>query len=131
MQCTNVIQNILSVILGLLIVGAGFGGLSFLILEQLSHSPVKPSFPEVKKENPDTVNVHANDDGTYVAMVVYQGDLVLRDSPANSGKLVDKLQFQDTVIVTGKSKDGQWEQVRVESKGINGWIAAGNLKRAQ
>jgi Bacterial SH3 domain len=130
MRWSNVVPNTLGVLLGLLIVGAGVGGLSFLVLEQLSRSPAKPSFPEVKKDA-DTVNVHANDDGTYPAMVVYQGDLVVRDSPAASGKAVDKLQFQDTVVVNGKSDDGKWEKIRVESKGIEGWISAGNLKRAQ
>jgi uncharacterized protein YgiM (DUF1202 family) len=130
MRWSNVVPNTLGVLLGLLIVGGGVGGLGFLVLEQLSRSPAKPSFPEVKKDT-DTVNVHANDDGTYPATVVFQGDLVLRDSPAASGKVVDKLQFQDTVVVNGKSDDKKWEKIRVESKGIEGWIAVGNLKRAQ
>ncbi|NJM76097.1 MAG: hypothetical protein HC852_10255 [Acaryochloridaceae cyanobacterium RU_4_10] len=49
MRWSNVVPNTLGVLLGLLIVGAGVGGLSFLVLEQLSRSPAKPSFPEVKK----------------------------------------------------------------------------------
>jgi uncharacterized protein YgiM (DUF1202 family) len=56
---------------------------------------------------------------------------MLRDTPAASSKVVDKLSFDETVVVTGTSDDKQWEHVRVESKGIEGWVGKGNLKRAQ
>jgi uncharacterized protein YgiM (DUF1202 family) len=127
----RLVQNTLGVLLGLLIVSTGVGVFSFLALQSLSRAPAKPSFPEVKKDDGSKLDIRAAEDGTYPAMVVYQGELSLREGPAASSKVVATLKFEDTVVVTGKSDDGQWQQVRVESKGIEGWISNGNLKRAQ
>ncbi len=127
----RLVQNTLGVFLGLLIVFAGVGALSFLALQGLSRTPAKPAFPEVKKDDGTKLDIRSAADGTFPAVVVYQGELSLREGPAASSKVIDKLKFEDTVVVTGKSDDGQWQQVRVETKGIQGWISNGNLKRAQ
>jgi uncharacterized protein YgiM (DUF1202 family) len=56
---------------------------------------------------------------------------VLRDKPDSKGKVVDTLRFEETVIVIGESDNKQWQQVRFEVKGLEGWVQTGNLKRAQ
>jgi Bacterial SH3 domain len=129
----RIVQSILGILLGLLTLSFIVGGTSYLFLQQLSRSPSKPSFaaatPDMAKA--DLRAKEKELEGNYPALVVYQGDLILRDSPATSGKVVDKLQFDETVVVTGTSDDKQWERIRVESKGIEGWVGKGNLKRAQ
>jgi uncharacterized protein YgiM (DUF1202 family) len=132
MSRSNVAPSILGILVGLLTVGFVAGTASFLFLQHLSRSPVKPSFADVKKDaaNPQ-LDIRAADDKTYPALVVYQGDLVLRDKPDKNGKVLDKLRFDETVSVIGESDNKQWQQVRFEAKGVEGWVQAGNVKRAQ
>ncbi len=125
-------QTVLGVLLGLLAVGLFVGALSFLFLQQLSRSPSKPNFAEVKKDAPNSrLDIRAADDKTYPALVVYDQELILRDKPDANGKVVDKLRFDDTVTVIGESENKQWQQIRFEAKGLEGWVRAGNIKRAQ
>jgi uncharacterized protein YgiM (DUF1202 family) len=130
MRRPNLAQSILGIVLGLLTVGLVVGTAGFLFLQNLSRSPSKPTFAEVKKDS-SQLDIREADDKTYPALVVYQQDLILRDKPNSNGKVVDKLRFDDTVIVIGMSDDKQWQQVRYEIKGIEGWVRTGNLKRAQ
>jgi uncharacterized protein YgiM (DUF1202 family) len=132
MRRSTIPQTTLGILLGLLAVGLFVGAISYLFLQQLSRSPGKPDFAEVKKDAPNSkLDIRAADDKTYPALVVYDQDLILRDKPDASGKVVDKLRFDDTVTVIGESEDRQWQQVRFEAKGLEGWIRAGNIKRAQ
>jgi uncharacterized protein YgiM (DUF1202 family) len=129
----RIVQSTLGILLGLLTLGVIVGGVSYLFLQQLSRSPVKPSFSAATPD-PAKVDLRAKEKqeaGDYPALVVYQGELALRDAPATSGKVLDTLQFDETVTVTGTSDDSQWERVRVESKGLEGWVSKGNIKRAQ
>lgn len=130
MRRSTFAQSTLGILLGLLTVGLIVGTASFLFLQQLSRSPRKPTFAEVKKDA-SQLDIRGADDKTYPALVVYQQDLILRDKPTASAKVLDKLHFDDTVIVVGESEDRQWQQVRFEVKGIEGWVRAGNVKRAQ
>jgi Bacterial SH3 domain len=130
MRRPNLAQSILGILLGLLTVGLVVGTASFLFLQNLSRSPSKPTFAEVKKDA-SQLDIREADDKTYPALVTYQEDLILRDKPNSSAKALDKLRFDDTVVVIGTSEDKQWQQVRFEVKGIEGWVRAGNLKRAQ
>lgn len=128
----RIVQTALGILLGLLTLGVIVGGVSYLFLQNLSRSPAKPSFAAVNPEKQDKSQaLQLSDDGSYPALVVYQGELVVRDSPASSGKVVDKLAFDETVVVEGTSEDGRWQQVRVPAKGVEGWVGNGNLKRAQ
>ena len=132
MPRSNLAPSILGVLLGLLAVILIAGGGSFLVLQQLSRSPQKPNFADVKKDAANSqLDIRSADDNTYPALVMYQGDLVLRDKPDSSGKVLDKLRFEETVTVIGESDDKRWQQVRFEEKAIEGWIQAGNVKRAQ
>ncbi|MCG9892877.1 MAG: SH3 domain-containing protein [Thermosynechococcaceae cyanobacterium MS004] len=128
----RIVQTALGILLGLLTLGVIVGGVSYLFLQNLSRSPAKPSFAAVNPEKKDKSQaLQLSDDGSYPALVVYQGELVVRDSPASSGKVVDKLVLDETVVVEGTSEDGRWQQVRVPAKGVEGWVGNGNLKRAQ
>jgi uncharacterized protein YgiM (DUF1202 family) len=130
MSRPNVAQSTLGILLGLLTVGLFVGVASFLFLQHLSRSPGKPNFAEVRKDSTQ-LDIRAADDKTYIALVVYPDGLVLRDKPDSKGKVVDTLRFEETVIVIGESDNKQWQQVRFEVKGLEGWVQTGNLKRAQ
>jgi uncharacterized protein YgiM (DUF1202 family) len=125
----RVVQTALGIVLGLVTLGLVIGGLSFLALQQLSRSPAKPAFAAATP-SADT-GITQIQDGSYPAVVVYQGDLIVRDSPATSGKSVSKIKFEETVTVTGTSDDGRWQKVHIGAENIDGWVANGNLKRAQ
>lgn len=127
---SKVFQTAFGILLGLLVVGLAVGGISFLVLQNLSRTPPKPVFPEVSKQSPQ-LDIRLGSDNAYPAIVVYDQGLILRETPDTQGKVVDKLAFEETVIVTGESEDKQWQQVRSDAKGIEGWVRAGNLKRAQ
>jgi uncharacterized protein YgiM (DUF1202 family) len=132
MRRSTLPQTILGILLGLLAVGFFVGAVGFLFFQQLSRSPSKPNFAEVKKDAPNSrLDIRTADDKTYPALVVYDQELILRDKPDSSGKVVDKLRFDDTVTVLGESENKQWQQVRFEAKGVEGWVRAGNIKRAQ
>jgi hypothetical protein len=126
----RVFQSILGISLGLLTVVLVVGTGSFLFLQQLSRNPPKPAFAAAKKD-PSALDIRPDPDDSYPALVVYQGELIVRDTPDAASKAMDKLKFDDTVVVIGQSEDNQWQHVRVEFKGIEGWVRAGNLKRAQ
>ncbi|MGB8699750.1 MAG: SH3 domain-containing protein [Thermosynechococcaceae cyanobacterium] len=130
MRWSNLAQNTLGILLGLMAVIVTVGVGSFLVLQQLSRSPSKPVFAAAQPNKAD-LDIRAAPDSSYPALVVYQGDLMVRDTPQSTGKVLDKVQFDHTVIVLGKSEDGVWENISDEAKGIQGWVAAGNLKRAQ
>jgi uncharacterized protein YgiM (DUF1202 family) len=132
MPRSNLAPSVLGVLLGLLAVTLVTGVGSFLVLQQLSRSPQKPNFADVKKDAANSqLDIRSADDKTYLALVVYQGDLVLRDKPDSSGKVLEKLRFEETVTVIGESDNKRWQQVRFEAKGVEGWIQAGNVKRVQ
>jgi hypothetical protein len=116
--------------LGLFVILAVIGAGGFAFLQQLSRTPPKPIFAEAKKDSV-ALDIRPAPDDSYPALVMYQGELILREGPDSTAKALDKLKFEDTVVVTGTSTDGQWQQVRVEFKDIEGWVRAGNLKRAQ
>jgi uncharacterized protein YgiM (DUF1202 family) len=130
MSRPNIVQSTVGVLLGLLTVGLFVGVISFLVLQQLSRSPRKPNFAEVRKDTPK-LDIRAVDDKTYPALVVYQGGLVMRDKPDKGGKVIDTLKFDETVVVMGESDNKQWQQIRFEAKGVEGWVQTGNVKRAQ
>ncbi|HEY9825157.1 MAG TPA: SH3 domain-containing protein [Stenomitos sp.] len=130
MRLSTVAQYTLGITLGLLTVLLAVGALGFLSLQQLSRNPSKPSFPAATKDT-SGLAMPPSSDNSYPALVTYQEGLIVRDTPDSSSKVIDKLKFDDTVVVMGKSDDSQWEHVRVEFANTEGWVRVGNLKRAQ
>ena len=125
----RVVQTALGIILGLGTLGLIVGGLSYLSLQQLSRSPEKPAFAAATPSS-DAVITQIQD-GSYPAVVVYQGELVVRDSPALAGKAVSKIKLDETVTVTETSDDGRFQKIHIGSENVDGWVSNGNLKRAQ
>ncbi len=130
MRWSNVAQSTLGILLGLLTVSLAVAAAGFLLLQQFSRSPGKPNFAEVRKDS-SQLDIRAEDDKTYPGLVTYPEELILRSKPDSNSKVVDKLHLDDTVVVVGESDDKRWQQVRFESKGVEGWVRVGNVKRAQ
>jgi hypothetical protein len=72
MPRSNLAPSVLGVLLGLLAVTLVTGVGSFLVLQQLSRSPQKPNFADVKKDAANSqLDIRSADDKTYLALVVY------------------------------------------------------------
>ena len=127
MSVSRLFQSIIGVTVGLVAVLSAVGLLGFLILNGLSRNPTKPKFPDVVKDASPTARPSSS---VVPAIVTYQGGLVVREGPQSSAKVVATLDLDETVMVLGKSDDGQWQQIRSESRGIGGWVSMGNVKTA-
>lgn len=128
MSVSRLFQSIIGVTVGLIAVLSVLGVLGFLILNGLSRNPPKPKFPEVVKDSSPTARPSST---VAPAIVTYQGGLAVRENPQSSAKVVATLDIDETVMVLGKSDDGQWQHVRSEGRGVTGWVSMGNVKTAQ
>lgn len=130
-------QLALGVILGFFMVLGAVVGAGYLYFQQLSKSPPKPNYPEIsdakKKEAKSLASVSdeaaGSPDASYVALVVYEDGLIMREEPNKSAPVILTLEFEETVRVLGRSPDEQWEEVLLETTGSRGWVARGNTKR--
>ncbi len=131
MTWSRFLQSILGLFFGLAIVLGAVGGLSYFYLEKLSRMPPEPEFAEAKNTPESALSLPSTAIDSYPALVLYPDGLILRDRPQPDAEVVGKLALEETVIVTGTSEDGQWQQVNADEQGLSGWVSAGNLKRAQ
>jgi Bacterial SH3 domain len=128
MSVSRFFQSAIGITVGLISVLAAVGALGFLLLNGLSRNPAKPNFPDVEQDSSPIARPASN---VLPARVTYQGGLVMRENPQTSAKALATLDLDETVMVVGKSDDGQWQQVRSERRGLSGWVAVGNVKTAQ
>jgi Bacterial SH3 domain len=127
MSVSRLFQSIIGITVGLIAVLSVVGFLGFLVLNGLSRNPSKPKFPEVVKDSSPTARPSST---IAPAIVTYQGGLVMRADPQSSAKAVATLDMNETVVVLGKSDDGQWQHIRSEGRGVTGWVSMGNVKTA-
>ena len=130
-------QLAIGFVLGLLVVLGAMVGVSFLYFKQLSATPPKPDYPEISEDNKNTARSLASvssqaageADKSYVALVIYEDGLILREEPNTSAETILTLRFEETVRVYGLSDDGRWQDVLLETTGDRGWVQIGNTKR--
>jgi hypothetical protein len=128
MSVSRLFQSVVGVTVGLIAVLSTVGLLGFLVLNGLSRNPAKPKFPEVVKDSSPTARPSST---IAPAVVTYQGGLAMREDPQSSAKVLATLDINETVMVLGKSDDGQWQHIRSEGRGATGWVSMGNVKTAQ
>jgi hypothetical protein len=128
MSVSRFFQSVIGITVGLVTVLATLGALGFLVLNGLSRNPAKPKFPDVTQDASPIARPSSN---ILPAVVTYQGGLVVREKPQSSAKALATLDLDETVMVVGKSDDGQWQEVRSEGRGVSGWVAVGNVKTVQ
>lgn len=134
-------------VVALLILGVGgYFGLTY-ILTRLTASPPRPTFPN---DDPNYGKTVANKQapppaapkaaakpapklpaGAYEAIVKQPIGLVVRGAPDLSANQIDGVEYNEPVIVLSKSQDGRWEKIRYGSNNTEGWVKAGNTKKAE
>ena len=130
-------QLAIGLVLGLCVVLGAIVGVGYLYFKQLSTTPPKPDYPEITEEQKNEARSLASvsdqaagaSDKSFVALVVYEDGLIMRKDPDSSSESVLTLRFEETVRVYGKSDDGRWEDVLLETTGDRGWVQIGNTKR--
>ncbi len=69
--------------------------------------------------------------GTYNATVVQPIGLVMREGPGVEFPQVGGVDVNEAVVVLEEPADQSWVKVRVVSNGQEGWVKAGNTRRAE
>jgi uncharacterized protein YgiM (DUF1202 family) len=69
--------------------------------------------------------------GTYEAVVVQPIGLVMREGPGVEFPQVGGVDVNEAVVVLEEPADQDWVKVQVVSNGQEGWVKAGNTRRAE
>ncbi len=65
----------------------------------------------------------------YKARISLSEGLNLRSEPSRDGARIGGVDYNDEVTVLENSADGEWQRVRIEATGDEGWIKAGYANR--
>lgn len=85
-----------------------------------SPSPTPSAKPSPKK----------TDAAGYKGRVVISQGVNLRQDPDRDSERIGGLEYNDDVVVLEDSPDGEWQKVRIESSGQEGWVKSGYVERA-
>ena len=88
-------------------------------IDKLSVEPI-PS----DNNSPESVEI-----GGYRAFVTSPFGLSVRENPSADANWLDVIKKNDVVVVLEESLDREWQRVRLENGGLEGWIKAGNIER--
>ncbi|WOD39189.1 SH3 domain-containing protein [Nodosilinea sp. E11] len=69
--------------------------------------------------------------GAYEAVVVQPIGLVMREGPGVEFPQVGGVDVNEAVVVLEEPADQTWVKVRVVANGQEGWVKAGNTRRAE
>lgn len=69
--------------------------------------------------------------GAYEAVVVQPIGLVMREGPGVEFPQVGGVDVNEAVVVLEEPADQDWVKVRVVTNGQEGWVKAGNTRRAE
>ncbi|MFH7024516.1 MAG: SH3 domain-containing protein [Heteroscytonema crispum UTEX LB 1556] len=97
-----------------------------------SPTPVASATP-TPKPTKSSAKANANKplpDGAYKARVTWPQGLSLRKEPTQDTERVGGVGFNQKVIVLEQSQDQVWQKIRLENGQQEGWVKAGNTKRA-
>lgn len=145
MNPSRILRFLLGSTLGLLILGLAAAGMGFWLVQRLSAPPARPVFdnerslkpsPSPSKKPPSsaprtsaTATPTPLPKGSYRATVNFPSGLSVRSAPKSDATRVGGVDFAEEVLVLETSDDAQWQRIRVDSSGEEGWIKAGNIKR--
>jgi hypothetical protein len=135
-----------------LLVGAGYMGIQYLIT-QFTAPPPRPSFPNDKPsprpsaKNSSTPSVKPTVGQTpspspsasaqaasaqaalnYRAKITLEKGLNVRENPNLDSNRVGGVDYNDEVIVLEETVDKEWQRIRSEATGIEGWIKSGYIQ---
>ena len=160
-RLANVFQFILGFLLGVVLLAAGGAGLGFIFFSRLAAPPPKPIFSEEKpvgspdgkpektatktsetepaveqpKPSPSPAEKPEPKEelppGSYKARVNWSTGLSLRAEPSKEAERIGGVEYNREIIILEKSRDGQWEKVRVAGSTQEGWVKAGNVEKIE
>jgi Bacterial SH3 domain len=149
----KILQFLLGSVLGLSLMAAVGAGALFIVVQQLTARPPRPTFEnddpnfaarqrQTPKPSPsgsgspgespspsDSPSPSASPEGSYRATVSFPDGLSVRDAP--DGTQIGGVGYQETLIVLEESSDKRWLKVRSEATQIEGWIKAGNVTKVE
>ena len=151
-------QFIIGFFLGVILLGGGAAAIGFVFFSRFNAPPPKPIFAEEKeKEEPSAENQPASSQpeksatstekteteptppqdteqeklpaGSYKARVTWSTGLSLRSGPSREADRIGGVDYNTELIVLEKSRDGEWEKVRLANGTQEGWVKAGNVEK--
>ena len=155
---SNILKLILGVIMAIAILAGGGVAVGFYLMNRASIAPPKPVFSndkaEVKAEaakNPTPGAIVNSQEkstpqptptesplaekplppGAYSATVTWAEGLILRAEPKVDAERLGGVGFNAKVTVLELSDDKTWEKIRIEGSEQEGWVKAGNTKKAE
>ena len=151
-------SGVLKVLVGLAIAFSilAIGGiLAFRYISQMTALPPKPTFPNDQpstkakpsiavaqpsnkpkpKPKPTTTpsaspSPSPTDTTTYSARINLSQGLNVRDAPSVDANRIGGVDYNEQITVLEESADGEWQRIRVESSGLEGWIKSGYSERS-
>ncbi|MCT7962468.1 SH3 domain-containing protein [Laspinema sp. D1] len=140
----SLVQFILGFTLALIILAGGSVAAALYFVTKLTALPARPSFTNDQPAVTATAGENSQGGGTsqgsgnapaalpanaYRAKVIWPDGLILRDRPGYEANSIGGLDFNAQVVVLETSSDKEWEKVRIEGSGQDGWIKGGNTER--
>jgi hypothetical protein len=140
----SLVQFILGFTLALIILAGGSVAAALYFVTKLTALPARPSFTNDQPAVTATAGGNSQEGATsegsgnasdalpenaYRAKVIWPDGLILRDRPGYEANSIGGLDFNAQVVVLETSSDKEWEKVRIEGSGQDGWVKGGNTER--
>lgn len=93
-------------------------------------SPIASPAPSASPTPSVKPSPKAEEAKEYRARIALSGGLNLRAEPDRDSNRVGGVDYNEAVVVLENSPDGEWQRVRIESTGEEGWIKSGYVDRA-
>ena len=150
---SSMFQFILGFVLGVSLIAAGVAGGAYYYFKKVSSSvPKKPIYtsgtPKIaSSENQQTAVVETEQEskpqpevtpvvqntvpeGAYYANVTWPQGLSLRAEPSINAQRIGGIGYNARILILKDSQDKKWQRVQLPGTKQEGWVKAGNIKRA-
>ena len=153
---SHTFQFILGFLIGITLIAGGVVGAAYYYFTRVSSQvPEKPVYPEEANtttvdrqpavlENELQTNSETSSevetplepitedipDGAYYANVTWSQGLSLRAEPSVNADRIGGVGYNARILILEDSADRQWQKVRLPESEREGWVKAGNTKRA-
>ena len=146
-------QFILGFLIGIaLIAGSAVGAAYYYFTKVSSSVPEKPTYPEasttanvaqsVENETQSDTETLSNIEtlpepvsesippNAYYASVTWSEGLSVRAEPSIDAERIGGVGYNARILILEESADKRWQRIRIPGNGQEGWVKAGNVRRA-
>lgn len=153
---SQLMQFILGFLLGVALIAAGAVGAAYYYFKKVSSTvPEKPIYPETVAETasdrsedvetqPELESESATDiepgsattpqenipPNAYYANVTWSEGLSLRAEPDIDSDRIGGVGYNARILILEDSADKNWQKIRIPSSQQEGWVKAGNVRKA-